>query len=103
MKHLMLILLYSLVANVATAQAPAPAMSKAEMQKLSLWPGRWTGTSVWSMRGKEEHSTVEETIAWKVDGHALLINGLGRNAEGKVVHEALAVLSYNARDSKYHL
>jgi hypothetical protein len=103
MKHLMLVFLSALVAVAANAQAPAPVISKEDMQKLKLWPGRWTGTSVWSMRGKEEHATVEENIAWKVDGHVLLINGLGKNAEGKVVHEAIGVLSYNSRESKYHL
>jgi hypothetical protein len=101
MKNMILILMAFLVAQVATAQPLAS--SKDEMQKLKLWPGHWTGSSVWSMRGKEEHTTVDESIEWRVDGHALLINGLGKNAEGKIVHEALGVLSYNARESKYHL
>jgi len=93
----------ALFVNGTNAQPAAPVNSKEEMQKLRLWPGRWTGSSVWSLRGKDEHSTVEENIAWKVDGNALLINGLGKDAEGKIVHEALGVLSYNARESKYHL
>ena len=103
MKHPILILLSVLFANGAIAQTPAALNSREAMQKLRLWPGHWTGSSVWSMRGKEERSTVEETVAWKVDGHALLVNGLGKDAEGQIVHEALAVLSYNSFESKYHL
>jgi hypothetical protein len=100
MKNLLILLV---VVSASTAVAQAPAASKVEMQKLKMWPGHWTGTSAWTMRGKTEQSTVDELIEWRVDGHALLINGIGRNAEGKVVHEALGVLSYNANESKYHL
>jgi len=103
MKHSILIFVTVLFTNAANAQTSAPANARDEMQKLKMWPGRWTGSSVWSMRGKDEHSTVEENIAWKVDGHALLINGVGKSADGKIVHEALGVLSYNARESKYRL
>jgi len=101
MKHVITMLMFVLLIQAATAQTTAA--SKEEMQKLTSWAGHWTGSSVWSMRGKEERATVDEAIEWRADGHALLINGVGKNSEGQIVHEALGVVSYNAHQSKYHL
>jgi hypothetical protein len=97
----------SLLIVVALFHAPAsgqtPGASKEQMKKLAIWTGRWTGTSTSQMQGKTESGTVEESIEWKVDGQALLINGLGKNKEGKIVHEALGVLSFDSKDNKYRL
>lgn len=82
------------------AQAPANN-SKDQMKKLAMWEGRWVGTGTTQMQGKSESSSVVETIEWKVDGHALLINGLGKNKDGKVVHEALGVLSFDTKENRY--
>ena len=32
-----------------------------------------------------------------------MINGIGKRADGKVVHEALGVLSYDTKESRYRL
>jgi hypothetical protein len=92
------LLLVCVSANPTNGQSPD--LSKESMKKLAMWPGRWTGTSTSQMQGKTESATVEEIIEWKVDGHALLVNGLGKK-EGKVVHEALGVLSFDTKENRY--
>lgn len=41
-----------------------------------------------------------ETISFKIDSTAILIEGLG-TSNGKVVHNAMAILSYNKADNNY--
>ena len=90
-----------LTCSLMTAQAQVT--SKDAMNKFSLWAGHWTGSSTWTMRGTAENSTVDETIEWRVDGHAMLINGLGKDKDGKIVHEAMGVLSYDMKEARYRL
>jgi hypothetical protein len=103
MRTMMPFLLIVLALFFSHANGQTPGASKEQMKKLAAWTGRWTGTSTSQMQGKTESGTVEESIEWKVDGHALLINGLGKNKEGKIVHEALGVLSFDSKDNKYRL
>ena len=81
--------------------AQTPPSSKEQMAKLKQWEGHWTGMSTSQMQGKTESSAVDENIELKVDGHAFLINGIARNKEGKVVHEALGVLSFDTKENRY--
>lgn len=103
MKHITPVALIVVLTFYSPANCQTPGASKEQMKKLAIWTGRWAGTSTSQMQGKTETGTVEEAIEWKVDGHALLINGLGKNKEGKIVHEALGVLSFDSNDNKYHL
>lgn len=103
MRTQIILVLMAAVLYYSPAYAQSPTSSKDQMKKLALWTGRWAGTSTSQMQGKTESGTVEESIEWKVDGHALLINGLGKNKEGKIVHEALGVLSFDAKENRYRL
>lgn len=83
-------------AVAASAQPPNTAEGKkVEMKKLDKWAGQWKGSG-WAQYGpKRESFTGGENIQKKVDGLALLVEGKFTNSEGKVIHETLAVLSYN--------
>lgn len=96
MKQVLLILISFLGLNFAQAQGTAPENLKQEMKKLSYMTGKWSGEA--SMR--QQNGTVlkvnqEENIQYKLDGTILLVEGTGRNAEGAIVFNAIAVISYN--------
>ncbi|HEX2079089.1 MAG TPA: hypothetical protein VHG08_15300 [Longimicrobium sp.] len=94
-----------LAAVPAAAQAPAAASSGAaeQMRRLAFLHGTWRGEGVTMMGpGQQERASVLETAQPKLDGTVLLVEGLGwQGTEGAadyhVVHQALGVMSYDAR------
>jgi len=104
-----------LLSAIATAagqtpreQAPTPPPAQVEaMQKLAVWAGDWKGTG-WASTGpgQRHEFTITERVQPKVGGSILLIEGLGtrKNEKGAgevVVHDALAVLSYDQQAKRY--
>ncbi|HLH09903.1 MAG TPA: hypothetical protein VKW78_21870 [Terriglobales bacterium] len=69
----------------------------AAMKQCGFLEGKWKGDG-WMMMGPSERRTfVEiENVEPKLGGLVLQVEGLGRNSEGKTVHEALALLSFDA-------
>lgn len=96
-----------LAAVPAAAQAPDPAAAAQAMQRLAFLHGTWRGEGVTTMRpGQEERASVLETVQPKLAGSALLVEGLGWQgtqgaADYHVVHQAMAVLSHDARTGEY--
>lgn len=74
---------------------------RAEMKKLDAMIGQWKGSG-WNQQGKEKETfTGTETIQRKIDGLALLVEGKFVNKENVVIHETLAVFSYNSTSKDY--
>lgn len=100
------IILLFISATFAVAQDLAPDLQRAEMKKMDLMIGRWEGTG-WIQRGPARetfHGT--EIIQRKLDGLALLVEGkfFGDVKPGeaeKVIHETLAVLSFDPKIKGY--
>lgn len=89
--------------SIAFGQADKPSVDalRGEMKKLDAMVGNWKGAG-WIQQGKEkENFTGSETVQRKIDGLALLVEGKFTNPEGKVIHETLAVLSYNPTSKDY--
>jgi hypothetical protein len=100
----------------ATAAVMSPAMAqrpdtsgpqKEAMQKIAHWIGEWEGTG-WSMRGpgQKEEFSVTESVQPKLGGMLLLVQGLGKGKDPStgaetVGHDALAVVSFDPKESKY--
>jgi hypothetical protein len=83
-----------------TSGAAADAQ-RAEMKKLDSLTGQWKGSG-WIQQGaKRETFTGTENVQRKIDGLALLVEGKFTNAEGKVIHETLAVLAYDPKAKGY--
>lgn len=74
--------------------SPSPARVAA-MQKLSFMEGVWKGTAWMQMGPKKEDTTSMETVTREVGGNALLVKGVHRIADGRVVHDTLGVLFAN--------
>ncbi|PYS98332.1 MAG: hypothetical protein DMF63_16915 [Acidobacteria bacterium] len=69
---------------------------QAEMKKLDKLVGTWKGSGWYSVAGgKRENFTSAEVVQRKIDGLAMLVEGKHINPEGKVIHETLAVISYD--------
>ncbi len=77
------------------------AVSKNEIIKLGFMVGKWQGSG-WMMDrdGSKHHFQQQEDIQFKLDSTAILIEGLGK-AEGKIIHNAMAIIAYNKTDSAY--
>lgn len=98
MKNLTFILITFLGQTIGSvlAQSPAPENHKQEMQKLAYMAGKWKGeASMNQPGGTVVKVSQEEDIHYKLDGTILLVEGTGRDAEGKVVFNALGIVSYN--------
>ena len=101
-KMILCAMLLAAAAGAAMAQAAPGAEQKlAEMKKLDKLVGTWKGSG-WIQRGKErENFTGAETVQSKLGGLAVLVEGKHFDAAGKVIHETLAVLSYNPQKKAY--
>ncbi len=72
-------------------------LQRTEVKKLESMVGQWKGSG-WIQQGaKRETFTGTENVQRKLDGLALLVEGKFTNPEGKIIHETLAVLSFDAK------
>lgn len=84
-----------------SAQENNADLQRAEVKKLESMVGQWKGSG-WMQQGtKRETFTGTETVQRKVDGLALLVEGKFSDAEGKIIHETLAVISFDAKAAKH--
>jgi hypothetical protein len=97
----MLFVLFCLPASAA--DAPNKAAHQAAMQKLAFMVGEWTGSGSIAMGpGPRQAFAQSEHIQFKHDGTLLLIEGQGKSPEtGAIVHDALAVVTFDAASGKY--
>jgi len=88
-------------AFVCSGQQPNVAAQR-EAMKLEFLAEKWLGDALVS-RGPGEPIKVipSENIQFKLDGLVLLLEGSGRNADEKVVFQALATVSYYDSTSVY--
>jgi hypothetical protein len=71
--------------------------------KLAYLVGDWEGTGWMMIQDGSKHTFNQyEKIQLKLDGTALLIEGRGF-ADGKLIHDAMAVLTYNKEEAHYNL
>src|SRR5882672_3909034 len=90
------------VALICSAQQPNVAAQRDAMKKLEFLAGKWSGDALVSRGPGEPMKVVQsENVQFKLDGLVLLIEGTGRSADGKVVFQALATVSYDDSTSIY--
>lgn len=92
--------------GVAPAVLQAQSGPPEEMQHVGFLEGQWQGDGWIDVSSGRQTFVETETVTWKLGGAALLIEGRGTQApsataEPIVVHDALAVLSYNAAAARY--
>jgi len=92
----------------ALGQAPTPPPAQVEaMGKLAHWVGDWKGHG-WATAGpgQRREFTITEKVQRKIGGTVLLFEGRGTDRDGGtgkevVVHDALAVVSYDEHAQRY--
>jgi hypothetical protein len=83
------------------------ASANDEMRKLDFLAGEWKGDASFQMGpGKPQQILQTERVQSKLGGQILLVEGLGRakvadGGVGEIVHDALAVISWNAEKKTY--
>jgi len=92
-----------LVAAAVAQQRPDIDTQRDAMKKLQFLAGRWSGEAdVTRGSGEPVKLTQTETVQYKLDGLVMLVEGEGRNAEGKQVYSALATIAFDDADGAYH-
>ena len=91
---------------LATLLFALNATAADEMRKLDFLVGEWKGEAWIKMGPKTEYAIQTERVQKKAGGKALLIEGLGRvklenGAPGDVVHDAMAVVSFDDTSKTY--
>jgi hypothetical protein len=96
-----------LMVTVATFLFAVTAFADDEMKKLDFLAGTWSGEA-WIQMGPEKRELVVQTesVKPKLGGRVLLIEGVGRRKNengtgGEVVHDALAVISWDPAKKAY--
>lgn len=88
--------------NKLTAQNfQTDTISQQEIQKLEWLTGDWKGNG-WFINpeGTKYQFSQTERVAFKLDSTALLVEGQG-HAGGKIIHNAMAVVTFNQDTGNY--
>lgn len=108
MKKTALLLLLLLLPNFVPAQ-DSQASQLQEMKKLDFLIGEWQGEG-WTefIPGQRRTSPISEKVRPNLGGMILVIEGLGKTKvpgrqEEAVVHNALAIISYDANAKLYRV
>lgn len=97
------VLIPVLAAGAAPAQGPPASSPEAreKMKALEFMVGDWQGEAWTQMRPEvRETVTQRELVEWAAGGEALLVRGQG-SKDGKVVHYAVALIAWDARNQRY--
>lgn len=100
--------IYSAVVPASAQGRPDPAVALAfqrdAMAKLAFMDGVWRGEAWTVMPTGEKHNiTQTERIGPFLDGAVKVIEGRGYEADGKVVFNALGVVSYDSGSGSYRM
>jgi len=92
------------VAAPATAKTSATTSYSERMALLAKLVGDWRGSG-WMIlpNGKRESFVSQETVSRRLSGHALLVEGQHRSANGQLVHDAMAMITWNERAGGYRM
>jgi hypothetical protein len=85
-------------------QVPDIETQRAAMNKLSFLVGRWSGEAH-ILRGPGEPLRLMQTeeAQYKLGGLILLIEGIGREPNGRAVMQALGVVAYDDEAREYRM
>jgi hypothetical protein len=83
---------------------PDPAAHKAALEKLKFLEGKWKGeATITTTEGETIKIVQTEDVQYKLEGTVMLIEGTGRDEKGKIVFNALAVVSFEPATKIYRI
>jgi hypothetical protein len=72
------------------------------MKKIDFLVGNWVGDGWMEVQGQKTSFSSSEKVQSKLDGTILTIEGLHKSkTDGRIVHNAFAVISYDERANGY--
>ncbi|MEO8635756.1 MAG: hypothetical protein ABI587_10815 [Gemmatimonadales bacterium] len=88
-----------------SGQGPSPAaVQRASLQRFQPWIGSWSGSG-WSLdrTGRRTEFDLQETVASKVGGTVLLVEGHGtaKGDSAPSTHDGLVLLYYDEHSARY--
>ena len=101
MKTILTIVLTTFLVSQSFSQSyETDSISKSKITELGFIVGNWKGKGWMVGQGGKSEFEQTEKIQFKLDSTAILIEGIGKT-NGKIVHNALAILTYNKKDQNY--
>ena len=100
MKKTFLLFVFTFATLAGAYAQTSDLAQKQAVKKLDWLLGEWTGEAVTNMGNQKSTVKMRETIKSMQGGNMLLITGLGSEKDS-VVHDALAVVSYDGQKQKY--
>lgn len=93
--------------SATTIFAQMPDFSKdikMAMKQIEIMEGKWEGSG-WRMNpdGTKSNSNVLENLYFKLDSTLLVLEGLGTDDDGKTVHNAFGVISFDPFKKKFQM
>jgi hypothetical protein len=100
-----LFILTMLVGSVSSEQNPFQPRKETidALQKISFLTGNWQGSGYIQMGPQKHTFNQTETIALKLNGTVIQIEGEGKDQQKPelTIHQAYAVISYDMQNKKY--
>ncbi len=88
----------------ATAKASTTTSYSERMALLSKLVGDWRGSGWMIMpNGKRESFVSQEIVSRRLSGNALLVEGQHRSATGQLIHDAMAMITWNERTGEHRM
>jgi hypothetical protein len=100
-----LFVLSMFVGTVLTAQNSLQPKKETvdALQKISFLTGTWKGSGYIQMGPQKRSFNQTETIALKLNGTLIQIEGEGKDDQNpdRIIHQAFAIISYDIQNTKY--
>lgn len=102
MKKRMAVVVCLMLSAVLAVSASDRDAETVAMEKLAFLVGEWSGQG-WIRMGPEGQQTFDSTeiVESKIDGKALVVEGIHTGPGGEAVHHALGVFSWDPMAEKY--
>lgn len=102
MKYSLFLLLITVSTTLSAQNFEPDKTIQEKAGQLSFLEGNWRGKGWMMMRDGKKHTFDQtEKVQFKLDRTLVLIEGNG-TAEGRTIHLALAVVTWNKADSRYN-
>lgn len=110
-RHIRLIAITFIVLTTFASYAQTPNLVKVKkrgMRHIAFLAGQWEGSGwIFTQQGQRKTFQQSENIQWKLDSTILLIEGhgidnMGGADDGKLIHDALAIVSFDHKEKNYH-
>lgn len=85
------------------ADDPAVLQPTPDMKPLAFLVGSWQGTGWAQTREGKQDFTVREKVETKLNGGVFLVEGIGKDANGKIAHHALAFFHFDKQASEFRI